>query len=53
MKISLTDTAMFTIAVVGIYSWFVTKSIKNTLIKEEEDDTKRYPPVEFGGRING
>ena len=53
MKISLTDTAMFTIAVVGIYSWFITKSIKNTFIKEEEGDAKRYPPVEFRGRTNG
>ncbi len=53
MKISLTDAAMFAIAVVGIYSWFITKSIKNTLIKEEENDRRQRPPIEFGGRVDG
>jgi len=38
MKISLTDAAMFAIAVAGIYSWFIAKSIKNVLTKEERDE---------------
>ncbi len=53
MKISLTDTAMFAIAVVGIYSWFITKSIKNTLTREERDEKGQYTRPEFRERING
>ena len=52
MKISLTDTAMFAVAVVGIYSWFITKSIKNVLTREERDEKGRYPTTNFGGGIN-
>tara|TARA_Y100000593_G_C4314248_1_gene340038 strand:- start:3012 stop:3179 length:168 start_codon:yes stop_codon:yes gene_type:complete len=52
MKINLTDAAMFAVAVVGIYSWLIAESIKNTLAKEEEDVKKPSPSIKFRGRTN-
>ena len=53
MKVNLTDAAMFTIAVVGIYSWFITKSIKTVLTKEERDEKGQHIRAEFRERIDG